>query len=103
MNIILNECSALDSIDIRRNEAPHDKNSKKKVQVNLENPKLFQNLKRLYLVSNELNEYEIKEITKGIIDSHLLTQMQVVNLNYNAPHVEYKLDMKDAGYQNSYY
>ncbi|CAI2362868.1 unnamed protein product [Moneuplotes crassus] len=103
INSILNECTSLKVIDIRRNEAPFDENSKRKVQVNFEAPSLFKNLKRLYLVSNELNENEVKAISQGIINSHLLKQMEVVNLNHNATHYDYKLDFKDAGYENSFY
>ena len=103
INRILNDWTYLETIDIRRNEGRYDKNSKTEVQVKIEDPSLFKNLKRLYLVSIELNEKEVKGIVDTICNSDLLKQLEVINLSHNAVFYDYKQELKNAGYEKSYY
>ena len=99
----MNDWTYLEIIDIRRNEARYDKNSKTEIQVKIEDPSLFKNLKRLYLVSIELNEHEVKGIVETIWNSELFKQLEVINLSHNATYYDYKQELKDKGYEKSYY
>lgn len=102
LNQILNSWRDLETIDIRRNEMRILKHSDD-IHVYLEEAGTFLNLKRLYLVSNELNESEIRHITLSIIDSHLIKQLEVINLNFNTSSYDYKQVLRDAGYTRSFY
>ena len=103
MHQVLNSCTDLETIDIRRNEARVLKNSDD-IHVYLEDTENgFRKLKRLYLVSVELNQAEVKHITLAIINSTLIKRLEVINLNHNVNNYDYKQALRDAGYKRSFY